>query len=56
MKDENKIQVASKIPVAKRLRNHRPIQEKVTVIPAWVPQPSSMTREEIQKQVIDQIG
>jgi hypothetical protein len=56
MKDENKIKFASKIPVIKRLGNHRPIEEKATVVPVWTPQPNPMTREEIRKQVIDQIG
>jgi hypothetical protein len=56
MKAEHKISVVSKIPVTKRLRNHRPTEAKAVVVPAWAPQPSPMTREEIRKQVIDQIG
>ncbi|GEO13662.1 hypothetical protein [Microvirga aerophila] len=56
MKDGNKIPVASKIPATKRLDIHRPPEAKAAVIPAWAPQPSPLTREEIRKQVIDQIG
>jgi hypothetical protein len=50
MKSENKILDT------KKSRNHRPTEAKVFVVPEWAPQPSPMTREEIQKQVIDQIG
>ena len=57
MKTENKITVTGKFPVTGEPRNrHRPTEAKVFVVPEWVPQPSSMTREEIRKQVIDQIG
>ena len=57
MKTKNKITVTGKIPVTREPRNrHRPTEAKVFVVPEWVPQPSSMTREEIRKQVIDQIG
>ena len=57
MKAENKITVTGKIPVTREPRNrHRPTEAKAVVVPAWAPQPSSMTREEIRKQVIDQIG
>ena len=57
MKTENKITVTGKFPVAgEPLNRHRPTEAKVFVVPEWVPQPSSMTREEIRKQVIDQIG
>jgi hypothetical protein len=57
MKTENKITVPDRIPVAGESRDrHRPTEAKVFVVPEWMPQPSPMTREEIQKQVIDQIG
>jgi hypothetical protein len=57
MKTENKITVTDRIPVARESRNrHRPTEAKVFAVPEWMPQPSPMTREEIQKQVIDQIG
>jgi hypothetical protein len=57
MKTENKITVPDRIPVAGESRDrNRPTEEKVFVVPEWMPQPSPMTREEIQKQVIDQIG
>jgi hypothetical protein len=55
MKAENKIPDVSKIPVAKGLRTHRPTEAKA-VVRAWAPQPSPMTREEIRRLVIDQIG
>jgi hypothetical protein len=56
MKPENKIPVAGNIPVASKAPNHRPTDAKAVVVPAWAPQPSPMTREEIRKLVIDQIG
>ena len=57
MKAADKITVTGKIPVAWEPRNsHRPIEAKAVVVPEWAPQPSPMTREEIRKQVIDQIG
>jgi hypothetical protein len=57
MKSETKIPVTGKIPIAKEPRNHyRPTDAKAVVVPVWAPQPTSMTREEIRQQVIDQIG
>jgi hypothetical protein len=57
MKDENKITVIGKIPVTREPRNHhRPTEAKAVVVRPWAPQPNLMTREEIRKQVIDQIG
>jgi hypothetical protein len=57
MKTADKITVIGKIPVTREPRNHhRPTEAKAFVVPEWVPQPSLMTREEIRKQVIDQIG
>ena len=57
MKTTNTITFIGKVPVTREPRNrHRPTEAKVFVVPEWVPQPSSMTREEIRKQVIDQIG
>jgi hypothetical protein len=57
MKNENKITVTGKIPATKEPRNHhRSTEAKAVVVRPWAPQPSLMTREEIRKQVIDQIG
>ena len=50
MKSENKILDT------KKLRNHRPTEAKAVVVPVWTPQPNPLTREEIRKLVIDQIG
>jgi hypothetical protein len=50
MKDENKI------PNTRKSRNHRPTEAKAVVVPAWTPQPDLLTREEIRKIVIDQVG
>jgi hypothetical protein len=50
MKSENKILDT------KKSRNHRPTEAKAVVVPAWTPQPNPLTREEIRKLVIDQIG
>jgi hypothetical protein len=57
MTAENKIPAANKIPVTREPSNHhRPTEAKEVTVPAWAPQPSPMTREEIRKLVIDQIG
>jgi hypothetical protein len=57
MKTVDKITVIGKIPVTKEPRSHhRPTEAKAMLVPEWAPQPSPMTREEIRKQVIDQIG
>jgi hypothetical protein len=57
MKTADKITVIGKIPVTREPRSHhRPTEAKAFVVPEWAPQPSPMTREEIRKQVIDQIG
>ncbi|WP_262268901.1 hypothetical protein [Microvirga yunnanensis] len=57
MKTADKITVIDKVPVTREPRNRqRPTKAKAFVVPEWVPQPSPMTREEIRKQVIDQIG
>jgi hypothetical protein len=56
MKPENKIPVAGKITVVGKTSDRRPTDAKAVVVPAWAPQPSPMTREEIRKLVIDQIG
>jgi hypothetical protein len=50
MKAENKI------PATTKSRERRPAEGKVIVVRAWAPQPSPMSREEIRKLVIDQIG
>jgi hypothetical protein len=49
MKSENKI------PATKKPRNSQSTEVKAAV-PAWTPQPNLLTREEIRKLVIDQIG
>jgi hypothetical protein len=51
MKAEVKVPVTSRKP-----RNHRPAEAKAVVVPAWAPQPNPLTREEIRKLVLDQIG
>jgi hypothetical protein len=56
MKTADKITVTGQSPVPKRPHNPRPTEAKAGTVPEWAPQPSSMTREEIRKQVIDQIG
>lgn len=50
MKAENKIIDTHK------LRIHSQIKAKAAVVRAWAPQPNPLTREEIRKLVIDQIG
>ena len=50
MKTENKI------PLARKLRNIKPPEMKAAEASAWTPPPSLLTREEIRKIVIDQIG
>jgi hypothetical protein len=50
MKGENKI------PITKKPCTPRSSEVKAVAVPAWAPQPSPMTREEIRKLVIDQIG
>lgn len=51
-KHENKAP-ASKI---ERPRNRMPPEAKAVAVAAWAPQPNPLTRAEIQKLVIDQIG
>jgi hypothetical protein len=50
MKAENKI------PASRKSRDHRPAEARPVVVRAWTPQPNPLTREEIRKLVIDQIG
>jgi len=50
MKAENKISITTKP------RNPRSTEVKAVAVPAWAPQPNPLTREEIRKLVIDQIG
>lgn len=40
----------------RRSRDHRPTEAKAVVVPAWTPQPNPLTREEIRRIVIEQIG
>jgi len=56
MTSENKIPVTGRIPVTRKTRIHQAAKAKAAVVPAWAPQPSPMTREEIRRLVIDQIG
>ena len=57
MKTADTIKAIGKMPVTREPRSrHRPTEAKAFVVPEWMPQPSPMTREEIRKQVIDQIG
>jgi len=56
MKTADKVAVTGKIPVTKGTHSHRLTEAKAFVVPEWVPQPSPMTREEIRKLGIDQIG
>jgi hypothetical protein len=56
MKTENKIPGTCRSPIARKLHNHPPSEAKAVAIRAWAPQPNPMTREEIRRMVIDQIG
>ena len=56
MKVTDKIAVTSKVVVPKRPHDSQPPEAKAVVLSEWAPQPSTMTREEIRKIVIDQIG
>ncbi|EIM26807.1 hypothetical protein [Microvirga lotononidis] len=56
MKAADKIADTGKVPVPKGPPDHRPTEAKAVVVREWAPQPSPMTREEIRKIVIDQIG
>jgi hypothetical protein len=55
MKAENRIPV-TKDPATSKPSNHRSTEAKAVVVPAWAPQPDLLTREEIRRIVIDQIG
>ena len=55
MKAENRILV-TKNQATRKPGNHRPTEAKAVVVPAWAPQPDRLTREEIRRIVIDQIG
>ncbi|WP_262297858.1 hypothetical protein [Microvirga sesbaniae] len=46
----------SKIPITTKPRNPRSTEAKAVAVPAWTPQPNPLSREEIRKLVIDQIG
>jgi hypothetical protein len=50
MKAENKI------PATTKSGDRRPAETKAVVVRAWAPQSNPLTREEIRKLVIDQIG
>jgi hypothetical protein len=50
MKAENRISNT------KKPRDHQPVKVKRGTVSGWAPQPDLLTREEIRKIVIDQIG
>ena len=50
MKTENKTAASTKS------RDHRTAEAKAVLVRAWAPQPNLLSREEIRKLVIDQIG
>jgi hypothetical protein len=57
METADRSPIIGTVPVTKEPRNHhRPTEAKAGVVRAWAPQSSPLTREEIRKQVIDQIG
>ncbi|WP_243369226.1 hypothetical protein [Microvirga solisilvae] len=56
MKVTDKITAKSKVAVPKQPHESRPPNAKVVMLSEWAPQPSTLTREEIRKIVIDQIG
>jgi hypothetical protein len=56
MKTEGEIKVIGRIPEPEGPHDPRPTEARTLPIPEWAPQPNPMTREEIRKQVIDQIG
>jgi regulator of nucleoside diphosphate kinase len=55
-KRRRRVKSENKILDTRESRNHRPAEAKAVVVPAWAPQPNPLTREEIRKLVIDQIG
>jgi hypothetical protein len=55
MKTENRIPV-TKNPATRKPGHQRSTEAKAVVVPAWAPQPDRLTREEIRRIVIDQIG
>ena len=50
MKAENKI------PITTKPRNPRSTEVKAVPVPAWAPQPNPLTRDEIRRLVLEQIG
>ncbi len=56
MKAADKIAVADNGAVPKGPHVPRPTDAKAVVVRAWTPQPNPLSREEIRKLVIDQIG
>ena len=50
------MRIENKTVEAHKVRIPHPNKAKEVVIQAWVPQPNPLTREEIRKLVIDQIG
>ncbi|MCG7394583.1 hypothetical protein MHY87_16890 [Microvirga sp. ACRRW] len=56
MKTTDTIAVTRKAALPKRPHNSRATEAKAVAVSEWAPQPSTMTRAEIRKLVIDQIG
>jgi hypothetical protein len=57
MKTADRSPIIGTVPVTEEPRkHHRPTEAKAGVVRAWAPQPNPLTREEIRKLVIDQIG
>ena len=56
MKTADKNTAARKVPLPETPPDPRLTDPKATLIAEWAPQPSPMTREEIRKIVIEQIG
>jgi hypothetical protein len=56
MKAADKIAVTCKVPVPKRPHDPRPTEAKAVAVPRWAPQPNPLTREEIRRLVLEQIG
>ena len=55
MTANNKAPTTNKTPVT-RDRNIRLVDTKAIAVATWSPQPNPLTREEIRRLVVDQIG
>jgi len=56
MKTENKIHITGRINVATKPRNHPRTDAKAVAVSAWAPQPNPLSREEIRRMVMEQLG